>query len=72
MPGVQKLQTTRREQRMTRTGPIQLPRFGMLATVRNRREVTAGSEPQDGAVGRLQLGSIDYMDGPLPYYEESV
>ena len=44
----------------------QIPRIGMLATVRNRRGVISGVNPYDGDEGRLHLVDIEYNDGASP------
>ena len=42
--------------------PVQVPRAGMFAMVRNRRGVVTGVEPFDGQSGRLHLVRLDYKD----------
>ncbi|MCJ8501364.1 SNF2-related protein [Desulfatitalea alkaliphila] len=46
------------------------PRFGMFATVRNRRGVIAAVAPFDGNQGRLHLVDIDYKDDQRPSSEQ--
>lgn len=49
--------------RGTETMSPQVPRTGMLATVRNRRGMVAAVEPFDaGPEGRLHLTTIEYLD----------
>lgn len=47
---------------MTPTSPIQHPRPGMLATVRNGRGLIAAVEPFDSPDGRLHLVRVEYTD----------
>ena len=47
---------------MTPTPPIQHPRPGMLATIRNRRGLIASVEPFDSQDGRLHLVRVEYTD----------
>ncbi len=45
------------------TGRVQLPRVGMLATVRNRHGLVSAVEPFDGATeGRVHLVTVEYAD----------
>ena len=46
-----------------------VPRAGMLATVRNRRGVIAAVEPFDGDSGRLHLVHLEYQDDAAPSAE---
>ena len=46
-----------------------VPRAGMLATVRNRRGVVAAVEPFDGEKGRLHLVHLKYADDHAPAVE---
>ena len=48
----------------TTTGDI--PRNGMLATVRNRVGVIASVEPFDGDNGRIHLVHLEYQDDHAP------
>ena len=48
---------------------IDVPRAGMLATVRNRQGVVAAVEPFDGENGRLHLVHLDYKDSHTPSEE---
>ncbi len=43
-----------------------VPRPGMIATVRNRRGVIASVEPFDGQTGRIHLVDIEYKDNYAP------
>jgi superfamily II DNA or RNA helicase len=54
---------------MAESSPIQIPRIGMFATVRNRRGVVAAVEPFDGEGGRLHLVHLEYKDDQLPVEE---
>ena len=47
----------------------QVPRVGMIATVRNRRGVVSGVRPHDGLDGRLHLVDLEYNDGDHPMEE---
>ena len=47
---------------MIPTAPIQHPRPGMLATIRNRRGLIAAVEPFDSQEGRLHLVRVEYTD----------
>ncbi len=48
---------------MSHVTATDLPRIGMLATVRNRRGVVSGVEPYDHPTeGRLHLVTIEYLD----------
>ena len=47
---------------MTPASPIQHPRPGMLATLRNRRGLIAAVEPFDSPEGRLHLVRVEYTD----------
>jgi superfamily II DNA or RNA helicase len=47
----------------------QVPRIGMVATVRNRRGIVSGVRPHDGHDGRLHLVDIEYNDGDHPLEE---
>ena len=44
------------------TATHDVPRAGMLATVRNRSGVVAAVEPFDGDTGRLHLVHVEYKD----------
>ena len=46
-----------------------VPRAGMLATVRNRRGVVAAVEPFDGETARLHLVHLEYTDDHAPAEE---
>ncbi len=46
-----------------------VPRPGMLATVRNRRGVVAAVEPHDGERGRVHLVHLEYADHQSPREE---
>ncbi len=46
-----------------------VPRPGMLATVRNRRGVVAAVEPHDGERGRIHLVHLEYADHQSPREE---
>ena len=50
----------------------QIPRPGMLATVRNRRGTVAAVDPFDGETGRLHLVHIEYQDHGNPSDERLV
>ena len=51
----------------TTTGDIgDIPRTGMLATVRNRVGVIAAVEPFDGDAGRIHLVHLEYQDDHAP------
>lgn len=47
----------------------QVPRIGMVATVRNRRGVISSVRPFDGPDGRLHLVDIEFNDGEFPLEE---
>ena len=47
---------------MLHSKPSQIPRPGMLATLRNRRGLVASVDPQDSPEGRLHLVGIEYTD----------
>ena len=47
----------------------QVPRVGMIATVRNRRGVVSGVRPHDGLDGRLHIVDLEYNDGDHPMEE---
>ena len=47
----------------------QVPRVGMIATVRNRRGVVSGVRPHDGLDGRLHLVDLEFNDGDHPMEE---
>ncbi|PSH04632.1 MAG: DNA helicase [Acidobacteria bacterium] len=49
-------------EQMTLAPPIQHPRPGMLATIRNRRGLIAAVEPFDSNEGRLHLVRVEYTD----------
>ena len=46
-----------------------VPRTGMVATVRNRQGVVAAVEPFDGESGRLHLVQVEYKDSHSPSEE---
>ena len=46
-----------------------VPRAGMVATVRNRQGVVAAVEPFDGESGRLHLVHVEYKDAHAPSEE---
>jgi hypothetical protein len=54
---------------MSETTIYDVPRAGMLATVRNRSGVVAAVEPFDGDTGRLHLVHVEYKDGRSPAEE---
>ena len=54
---------------MTISQPVQVPRVGMFATVRNRRGVVTTVEPFDGPSGRLHLVHLEYKDDQHPAEE---
>ncbi|MDE0222503.1 MAG: hypothetical protein OXJ90_24770 [Spirochaetaceae bacterium] len=51
------------------TATHDIPRAGMLATVRNRSGVVAAVEPFDGDTGRLHLVHVEYKDSRSPTEE---
>lgn len=51
------------------TATSDVPRPGMLATVRNRSGVVAAVEPFDGDTGRLHLVNVEYKDSRSPTEE---
>ena len=54
---------------MSEAATYDVPRAGMLATVRNRSGVVAAVEPFDGDTGRLHLVHIEYKDSRSPTEE---
>ena len=54
---------------MTTTPDTQIPRIGMVATIRNRRGIVSGVRPHDGMDGRLHLIDVEYNDGDQPLEE---
>ena len=54
---------------MSESTPQDIPRAGMLATVRNRSGVVAAVEPFDGDTGRLHLVHVEYKDSRSPTEE---
>ena len=54
---------------MSKIATYDVPRAGMLATVRNRSGVVAAVEPFDGDTGRLHLVHVEYKDGRSPAEE---
>ncbi len=47
----------------------QIPRIGMVATVRNRRGVISIVRPFDGQYGVMHLVDVEYNDGETPFAE---
>ncbi len=54
---------------MSETCSYDIPRAGMLATVRNRSGVVTAVEPFDGDTGRLHLVHVEYKDSRSPTEE---
>ena len=54
---------------MSETATYDVPRAGMLATVRNRSGVVAAVEPFEGDTGVLNLVHVEYKDGRSPAEE---
>lgn len=54
------------------TAENDIPRPGMLATVRNRRGTVAAVDPFDGETGRLHLVHVEYQDHGSPSEERLV
>ena len=47
----------------------QIPRIGMVGSVRNRRGIISTVRPFDGPTGRLHLVDVEYNDGDSPLQE---
>lgn len=58
---------------MRATHSIQVPRIGMLATVRNRRGIVSAVEPFDGSIeGQLNLVTVEYTDAESPSEDQLI